>query len=165
METQLSRLESILREEVSAYAALVSRLPFKIALIKKNRVEQLERMVGQEETEQKRLFELGAARVACVQDLITTMPAGTSCTLSGILPHLGATWRRTLQELGEQLAQLVSALREGQATCTILLRTSLEFVDFTMQIVGRAMVNAQPALYGSEPAPAYAPSILLDRRA
>lgn len=163
MESSLTRLEGTLRDEIRAYTALVNRLPFKLALIKKQRIEQLERMVSQEEEELRQLAELELGRAATVRELCHLLP-GVEPRLAALLPHLPAARRATLTELGDSLVALTRRLREGHAEVAARLRTCLEVIDFTMDMVGQAVANAQPATYGGSPG-AYAPSILLDRRA
>lgn len=167
MEELLTALERAMRDEAAAYTVLVNRLPFKTALIRKNRIDQLAYMTGQEESELSRLADLERDRVTVVQELLVAMGLEGEPTLSGILPGLSLEWQGKLRPLGERLKDLALALRSGNETCRILLKASLEYVDFTMQLVGNAVANAQPAVYGggmAEPK-ANAPSILLDRRA
>lgn len=166
MDELLTALERTMCDEVAAYTVLVNRLPFKTALIRKNRVEQLEHMTRQEEAELKRLTELERERAHAVQELMPALGA-LEPTLAALLPHLAPEWRSRLQPLGDRLKDLAQALRRGNETCQILLRASLEYIDFTMQLVGSAVANAQPNVYGlgmAEPE-ANSPSLLLDRRA
>lgn len=167
METQLAALEAALRYEVSAYQILVNRLPFKLALIRKNRVDQLEHLTRQEEADLSRLVGFERERLESVKAILASLPPGTEPSLAGILPHLAPEWRARLTPLGERLRELVGALRDGHETCKILLKASLEYVDFTMQLVSRTVANSQPLLYGGadEETPLHSPSLLLDRRA
>lgn len=164
METQLMALEAALHDEVAIYSALVNRLPFKLALIRKNRIEQLERLTLQEEADLKRLSELERERMRCVTGLVAFIGSGVGPRLSSLVPHLSGAWRERLNPLGEKLRCLILALREGHETARVLLTASLDYVDLTMSIVGRAVTNAQSTLYGGAPS-VRAPSLLLDRRA
>lgn len=167
MEELLTALERTMRDEVAAYTVLVNRLPFKTALIRKNRVDQLEFMTRQEEGELKHLTALESERAAVVHELSSALGLEGEPALSGILPGLCAEWQAKLGPLGDRLKELALALRSGNDTCQILLRASLEYIDFTMQMVGDAVANAQPTVYGgglAEP-DANSPSLLLDRRA
>lgn len=161
METQLLALEATLRDEVAIYSTLANRLPFKLALIRKNRVEQLERLTLQEEADLKRLTELERSRTACVAELASRLAAPPR--LSAFLPLLSGEWNARLAPLGDKLRQHIAALREGHETAKILLKASLDYVDLTMNLVGQAVANAQPAMYGGAPT-AQAPSLLLDWR-
>jgi hypothetical protein len=167
METQLAALEAALRHEVAAYQVLVNRLPFKLALIRKNRVDQLEHLTRQEEAELARLVGFERERIESVQAILAALPAGAEPSLVGILPHLSSEWRGRLSPLGDRLRDLVKAVREGHETCRVLLKASLEYVDITMQLVSRTVANAQPLMYGGadEETPLHSPSLLLDRRA
>ncbi|MBO9540055.1 flagellar export chaperone FlgN [bacterium] len=167
METQLAALEAALRHEVAAYQGLLNRLPFKLALIRKNRVDQLEHLTRQEEADLARLLGFERERNQSVQAILSALPAGTEPSLSGILPHLTPDWHSRLAPLGDRLREQVGALREGHETCKILLKASLEYVDITMQLVSRTVANAQPLMYGGadEETPLHSPSLLLDRRA
>lgn len=164
METQLLALEAILRDEVAIYSTLVNRLPFKLALIRKNRIEQLDRLTQQEEADLKRLSKLERERAACVAELIPQLGSGVSPRLSAFLPMVPGAWRERLAPLGEKLRHHIEALREGHETAKVLLKASLDYVDLTMNLVGQAVANAQPAMYGGAPS-VQSPSLLLDWRA
>jgi hypothetical protein len=166
MDKQLMALEAILRDEVAIYGALVSRLPFKIALIKKNRVPQLERITQQEEADYKRLAELEKHRAEVVQEILALMPKGVGPQLTSIAQHVALSWRDRLLAPSKQLVELARELKEGHETCRVLLRASLEFVDFSLQLVAKA-ANAQPTVYGDAEPMTQVPtrSVLLDWRA
>lgn len=167
MEELLTVLERTMRDEVAAYTVLVNRLPFKTALIRKNRVDQLEHMTRQEEEELRRLTELERLRAEVVSQLLPAFGQGLEPTLAAMLPRLSPEWQAKLQPLGERLKEQAIALRSGNETCQVLLQASLEYIDFTLQMVGSAVANTQPNVYGggmAEPE-ANSPSLLLDRRA
>lgn len=167
MEQQLTALETALRDEVAAYTVLVNRLPFKIALIRKNRVSQLENLTRQEEAEIKRLAELERCRIQAMRELRRLISNDVNSTLSGLLGHVPLGWRDRLAGLGESLRKLARELHDGHETCQVLLRASLEYVDFTMQLVASTLAQSQSDVYGGtfSDGERRSPSILLDRRA
>lgn len=166
MEELLTALERTMRDEASAYTVLVNRLPFKTALIRKNRVDQLEYMTRQEEEELRRLTDLERERALVMEQLSSALGLAEP-TLSALLPKLAPEWRAKIGAWGDRLKELAHSLRAGNDTCQVLLQASLEYIDFTMQLVGSAVANAQPNVYGggmAEP-DVNSPSLLLDRRA
>ena len=164
METQLLTLEATLRDEAALYSTLVNRLPFKLALIRKNRVEQLGRLTRQEEEEIRQLQVLERTRAACMSELAVLLGPGVEERLNTLLPRLSAEWRLRLSPLGEKLRQLTRTLKEGHETARVLLGASLDYTDLTMSLIGRAVAQSQTTIYGAPPI-IQAPSLLLDRRA
>lgn len=161
LEEKLTELESLLRDELSAYTHLVNRLPFKIALIKKNRAAQLERLMAQESGEMEVLAGLERRRAELSESLAAhfSQPAAT---LRDLLPQVTPAWRDRLAPLGEQLRVKVEELRAGNATCQELLRLSLDYVSYTLDLIAQA-ATPDGMVYDGSVAPA--PSLLLDWRA
>lgn len=161
LDEQLAELESLLRDELSAYTHLVNRLPFKIALIKKNRAAQLERLMAQEASEMEVLngLELKRSEVSAAIARILPQPAQT---LRDMLPQMPEAWRKRLAPLGEDLRAKVEDLQAGNHTCRELLRLSIDYASYTLDLIAQAATPDGGVYDGSV---AQAPSLLLDRRA
>jgi len=166
MRDALGALEAILVDEVSLYRQLAQRLPFKLALIRRNRVDQLERLTHQEEADLRRLAELESVRHQAVDALLAHLPAGTPARLVELVLVLPEAWQTRFNTLGAELKGYCAQLQEGHARCVAMLHAGLEAIDITMSLVGQAAANNEPALYGRDAGTAMqAPSFLLDRRA
>lgn len=161
LEAQLTELESLLRDELTAYSHLVSRLPFKLALIKKNRATQLERLMAQEAEEMEVLSGLDRKRAEVSQAIARMMPLPAD-SLKELLPQLSPDWQTRLAPLGEELRAKVQDLQAGNETCRELLRLSIDYASYTLDLIAQAATPEGMVYDGSV---AQAPSLLLDRRA
>jgi flagellar biosynthesis/type III secretory pathway chaperone len=161
LEELLAELESLLRDELSAYTHLVNRLPFKIALIKKNRAAQFERLIAQESGEMQVLDGLERQR-AEVSEAIARMLPQPARTLNEMLPLIAPAWRERLAPLGSELRAKVDDLQAGNQTCRDMLRLSIDYAAFTLDLIAQAATPEGMVYDGSV---AQAPSLLVDRRA
>lgn len=161
LEAQLAELEALLREELAAYVHLVNRLPFKLALIKKNRAVQLERLIVQEAGEMEVLGGLESKRAELSAAIAARLPQPAS-TLRELLPQLPAPWQGRLGSLGDELRVKVQELQAGNQTCRELLRLSVDYAAYTLDLIAQAATPEGMVYDGSV---AQAPSLILDRRA
>ena len=161
LDDQLAELESLLRDELSAYTHLVNRLPFKIALIKKNRAAQLERLMAQEASEMEVLDGLERRRAEVSAAIAQHLPQPAQ-TLREMLPQLSAAWRERIAPVGDELRAKVSELQAGNGTCRELLRLSIDYAAYTLDLIAQAATPDGMVYDGSV---AQAPSLLLDWRA
>jgi hypothetical protein len=161
LESRLSELEVLLREELSAYTHLVNRLPFKLALIKKNRTAQLERLLVQEAAEMEALSALEVRREALAKAIAGNLPQPAE-TFRGMLGQVPAEFRERLEPLGNELRAKVEDLQAGNRTCQELLRLSIEYAAFTLDLIAQA---AAPEGMTYDGGVNQAPSLILDRRA
>lgn len=161
LEALLTELESLLRDELSAYTHLVNRLPFKIALIKKNRAAQLERLMAQEAGEMEVLSGLERQRAEVSRAIAQQMPQPAT-SLKELLPQLAPSWQNRLAPLGDDLRARVEDLRAGNHSCQELLRLSIDYANYTLELVAQAATPDGMVYDGSV---SDAPSLLLDRRA
>jgi len=161
LEEHLTELESLLRDELSAYTHLVNRLPFKIALIKKNRSAQLDRLMAQEAGEMEVLSGLDLRRTE-VSRAIAQQLAQPTQTLKDLLLQLPESWRNRLAPLGDELRAKVEDLQAGNQTCKELLRLSIDYAAYTLEVIAQAATPDGMVYDGSV---SQAPSLLLDRRA
>lgn len=161
LEEHLAELESLLRDELSAYTHLVNRLPFKIALIKKNRAAQLERLMAQEAGEMEVLSGLEQRRAEVSRAIAQILPQPAQA-LSELLPQLPDAWQKRLAPLGDELRAKVQDLQAGNQTAKELLHLSIEYANYTLELIAQAATPDGMVYDGSV---SQAPSLLLDRRA
>lgn len=161
LDERLDELDSLLSGELSAYTHLVNRLPFKLALIKKNRTEQLERLMAQEAEEMQALAGIDRQRAEVMAALSALLPAPVT-TLRELLAELSGPRQARLAQLGEDLRAKVADLQAGNQTCRELLRLSIDYATYTLDLIAQAATPEGMTYDGSV---AQAPSLLLDRRA
>jgi|GEM_PF-3407463 FlgN protein. len=161
LEELLAELESLLRDELSAYTHLVNRLPFKIALIKKNRAAQLERLIAQETGEMEVLSGLDLRRAEVSRAIAQQLPQPAQ-SLKELLPQLSESWRNRLAPLGDELRAKVEELQAGNQTSKELLALSIDYANYTLEVIAQAATPEGMVYDGSV---SEAPSLLLDRRA
>lgn len=161
LDERLGELESLLSDELSAYTHLVNRLPFKLALIKKNRAAQLERLMAQEAEEMQVLAGIERQRAAIMTALSAQLPAPVA-TLRELLAQLSGARAERLGKLGDELRAKVADLQAGNQTCRELLRLSIDYATYTLDLIAQAAAPEGMTYDGSV---AQAPSLLLDRRA
>ncbi|MBM3266024.1 MAG: flagellar protein FlgN [Candidatus Sericytochromatia bacterium] len=164
-----TRLESILEAEAKGYSAFLTRLPLKLALIKRGQVASLERFLAREAEEQQKLRAFERDRAVASAELAAEIGLPTGAPLSDIIDRLPAASRVRLAKLREALLERAARLREGNERCELLLSTSLEFVKYSMEVIG-SILNPEERLadmlYGPEQeGPAKSGSVLLNRTA
>lgn len=166
---ELARLEEILEAEAQGYSAFVTRLPLKTALIKKGQLAALEAFLARESEEQQKLRGLERERIEISAAVAVELGLPPGATLAQILEKLPEPRREKLSGLRERLIDQSRKLKEGNERCEILLQASLDFVKYSLEVIG-AILNPEERLadmlYGPEvPGPAKSGSVLLDRTA
>lgn len=168
MDAQLKALDAVLRDELALVRALVGRLPYKTAVIRKNLVDQLARITEAESADQQRLATLEQTRERALLDLCGTLGVTPTRRLIELSPALPAAWRAHFDALGLELKSTVEELRTGHQACMAMLRAANETVELTMSLVADRMRDSRVNLYGHTPREAATParsSVLLDWRA
>lgn len=158
MEELILRLEEVLKAEGNVYAALCNRLPLKMALIKRNQVQQLDRFVTQEEAELKKLAEWGQQREAMVSQLAERFSVAPRW--SELEKALPASLRERLSPSIERLRAQAETLKEGNWQCEQLLQAALRYIDYSVNLIASAF--AVPDTSYGEPEAQETPSLILD---
>ena len=167
--SDIARLEEILEAEAQGYSAFVTRLPLKTALIKKGQLAALEAFHAREADDQVKLRNLERARTEVSSAIAARHGLTPDATLAQILEKLPTEQRFKLSSLRDRLIEQSMKLKEGNERCEILLHASLEFVKYSLELVG-TILNPEERLadmlYGPEvPGPAKFGSVLLNRTA
>jgi len=168
MEAHLKALDAVLRDELDLVRALVGRLPFKTAVIRKNRVEQLARITEAELADHQKLASLEQARERALTDLCQAIGAPVTSRLVELSGWLPVSWQTHFDALGLELKAAVEDLRRGHETCTAMLRVASETIELTMSLVAERVRDTRVVLYGHAPKPQVSEtrsSVLLDWRA
>lgn len=167
MDAHLEQLDLVLGQQVAGLTALRNWLPRKIELIKSNRQDELLAFTQREEEQVSRLQAAESQRTVLMGLIALELGLDASLPLSQLIPHLPVSHQERLAKRRDQLNNVVAALREGQIQADGLLRFSLEYVHFTMDVFAQ-LASAVPAhSYGSSgdmSAPSSA-SWLVDRQA
>jgi hypothetical protein len=150
VQAHLDQLELVLAQQVAGMTALKNWLPRKIELIKGNRLAELEAFNQREEEQVGRLQQAEAQRQVLLGLIAMELglPNGGATPLSELLPHVDGPARDRLAERGNQLASLVQQLKDGQAVVSELLRVSLQYVHYTMDVFAQLATAAPPTGYG-----------------
>ncbi len=167
--SDIARLEEILEAEAQGYSAFVTRLPLKTALIKKGQLAALEAFLAREADEQCKLRQLERERTEISASIAESLGLAPGTTLTQILAKLPPEQRSRLSILRERLLDQSAKLQDGNERCEILLNASLEFVKYSLELIG-TILNPEERLadmlYGPEvQGPAKSGSVLLNRTA
>lgn len=169
MQAHLEQLELVLGHQVAALTALKNWMPRKIELIKGHRLEELEGFTKREEEQVGRLQQAESQRQVLVSMIALELGLDGSSPLSTLLGHMPAAVADRIAEKGNQLATLVVQLRDGQQDINALLRISLDYVHFSMDVFAQLATATPPMAYGygglGESAPPQTASWLVDRQA
>lgn len=167
--SDVARLEEILEAEAQGYSAFVTRLPLKTALIKKGQLAALEAFLAREAEEQHKLRQLERERTEISAGVAERLGLAPGVALAQIIDRLPAGQRARLAILRDRLIEQSQKLKDGHERCEILLQASLEFVKYSLELIG-TILNPEERLadmlYGPEvPGPAKSGSVLLNRTA
>ncbi|HEY9722665.1 MAG TPA: flagellar export chaperone FlgN [Oscillatoriaceae cyanobacterium] len=167
MNAHLDQLELVLANQVAGLTALCNWQLRKIELIKGRRVQDLAAFVQREEEQVARLQQAESQRQALMGLLALEMGLDAAMPLSELLPHLPEAYQERLGKRREQLRALVEKLREHQPLINELLRVSLDYVHFSMDIFAKLAAVVRPSSYGStgDVAAPQLSSWLVDRQA
>lgn len=167
MQGHLDQLELVLGHQVAALTAVKNWLPRKIELVKSNRLAELEAFNQREDEQVQRLQAAEAQRHALITMIALELGLDAQLPLQDLLAHLPASHQESLAARAEQLKGLIAQIRDGQALVSELLRVSLDYVHFSIDIFAQLAQAAPPTGYGDLGAASPPPggSWLVDRQA
>jgi hypothetical protein len=169
MQAHLDQLELVLGHQVAAMTALKNWMPRKIELIKGHRLEELEAFTRREEEQVARLQQAESQRQVLVSMLALELGLEGGSPLSTLLAYLPEAAQDRIAAKGDALAALVVQLKQGQQEIADLLRVSLDYVHFSMDVFAQLVTAAPPTAYGyggaAEAPPQSSASWLVDRQA
>lgn len=169
MQAHLDQLELVLGHQVAALTALKNWMPRKIDLIKRHRLEELEAFTRREEEQVARLQQAESQRQVLVSMLALELGLEGGAPLSMLLAYLPEAAQDRIASQGDALASLVMQLKQGQQEIADLLRVSLDYVHFSMDVFAQLVTAAPPTAYGyggaAEAPPSSSASWLVDRQA
>lgn len=173
IQAHLDQLDLMLGHQVAAMTALKNWLPRKIELIKKHQLADLEAFNSREEEQVGRLQQAESQRQVLVTMIALELGLDGKTSLSELLPHVPSTHRERLTTKADQLKALIQQIKEGHALASELLRVSLEYVHFSMDIFAQLATAAPPTGYSAGHAgfgdmdapPSASASWLVDRQA
>ncbi|HHZ16943.1 MAG TPA: flagellar protein FlgN [Peptococcaceae bacterium] len=133
----INRLTEILSEQKKLYERLLELSRQKQKHLIKNNLGALEEIVAQEEGLVLQVSKLEEGRVACFSCLAGEYGLNAESTLLEFLQHVAEHHRAQLKKLHEDLSGVLLDLRQLNQENTALLEQSLQFVNFTMDVLSQ----------------------------
>jgi hypothetical protein len=148
MNAHLDQLEQTLGQQVAGLTAIKNWLPRKLELIKGHRLQELEAFNAREEEQVTRLSQAESQRQVLLGLLARDLGLAAPPTLAELIGLVPAPYAERLQARREQLQTLTEQIREGQRTQAELLRVSLDFVHYSMDVFAQLATAAPAQGYG-----------------
>jgi len=137
MASLVQDLIRILEEETGCYKLLREMADNKKDVIIKGDLPSLQDMTQREQEMAGLLLRLEKKRTAIIEDIATvTNQSKEEMTVSRLIDLLdGQPEQKKLEQVGQDLVSEVVPLQEANQTNEMLLKQSMEFVDFTMNAI------------------------------
>lgn len=167
MQANLDQLDQILGQQVAGLTALKLSLPKKIELVKSHRLAELEAFNKREEEQVVRLQQAESQRQVILAMIARDLGLAHVPSLAELTELAPAGPRERLAARRDQLATLADQIKSGQALVDQLLRVSIDFVHYSMDIFAQ-LANARPKTgYGDDDfaAPVASASWLVNKHA
>ncbi|MDB5095595.1 MAG: hypothetical protein JWM80_16 [Cyanobacteria bacterium RYN_339] len=148
MNVHLDQLELVLGQQIAGLTAIKNWLPRKLELIKGHRLGELEAFNLREEEQVTRLSQAESQRQVLLGLLARDLELAAPPTLDELTKLVPAPYGERLAAKREQLKALTEHIREGQVLQEELLRVSLEFVHYSMDVFAKLATAAPAAGYG-----------------
>jgi hypothetical protein len=167
VQAHLDQLDLILGQQVAGLTAIKNWLPKKVELIKSHRLAELEAFNQREEEQVVRLQQAESQRQVILGLIARELELTRTPSLAELVELAPAGARERLAARRDALSALSEQIKTGQALVDQLLRVSLDFVHYSMDVFAQ-LANARPKTgYGSDDfaAPPPAASWLVNRHA
>lgn len=167
MQANLDQLDQILGLQVAGLTAIKLALPKKVELIKSHRLAELEAFNKREEEQVVRLQQAESQRQVLIGLIARDLGLEGTPSLAELVMMAPPGARERLAARRDQLADLAAQIKHGQALADQLLRVSLDFVHYSMDVFAQ-LANARPKTgYGDDDfaAPPPAASWLVNKHA
>lgn len=150
MQANLDQLDQILGQQVAGLTAIKLSLPKKIELVKSHRLAELETFNKREEELVVRLQQAESQRQVLLGLIARDLDLTRTPSLSELVELAPPGARERLTARRDQLATLAEQIKDGQALADQLLRVSLDFVHYSMDVFAQ-LANARPKTgYGDD---------------
>lgn len=167
MNAHFEQLDLVLGQQVAGLTCVKNWLPRKIELVRKHRLAELEAFNRREEEQVARLTQAESQRQVLLALLAREFNLPSAPSLNELIALAPAPFAAQLATRRDQLAALTAQIREGQELVSELLRVSLEYVHYTIDIFAK-LATATPATGyggGGDVVPTSVSSFLVNRTA
>lgn len=168
MSAHLDQLDLVLGQQVAGLTAIKNWLPRKIELIKAHRLAELEAFNRREDEQVTRLGQAESQRQVLLGLLALEFELPSTPTLEELIRLVPEAYQAKLHTRRDQLVALTQQIQDGQRLANDLLRVSLEFVHYSMDVFAQLATAAPAAGYGGSGdslAPTVGSSWLVNRTA
>lgn len=152
MASLIMDLIQVLEEETGCYELLREMADNKKDVIIKGDLPSLQDMTQHEQEMAGQLLRLEKKRIALIGDIATvTNHDEEAMTVSQLIELLnGQPEQHKLRDVSQKLIDTVRPLQEANKTNEVLLKQSLEFVDFTMNAIQSSRQPIATNNYGNK---------------
>jgi hypothetical protein len=148
MKAHLDQLELVLAQQIAGLTSVKNWLPRKLELIKTHKLPELEAFNRREEEQVSRLTQAESQRQVLLGLLARELGLDATPTLGELMALVGPEYAERLALRRDQLTALTDQIREGQALTNELLRVSLDFVHYSIDIFAKLAVATPAGGYG-----------------
>ncbi len=150
MQANLDQLDQVLGQQVAGLTTIKLSLPKKIELVKAHRLADLEAFNKREEEQVVRLQQAESQRQVLLSLIARDLGLDRTPSLAELVELAPTGARERLAARRDQLNTLAAQIKSGQALVDQLLRVSIEFVHYSMDIFAQ-LANARPKTgYGGD---------------
>lgn len=136
MDELIGNLINVMNEENKIYDELLRLSGDKTDIIVKGKVSELDSMVSIEQALIVKLGELEGHREGIVDDIAVQLGVKTSeLTVSELVKRIGEDRTRELQKCQTKLSGTLNNLKELNDINSKLVKNSLEFIDFSVNML------------------------------
>jgi flagellar biosynthesis/type III secretory pathway chaperone len=144
----LERLLDILAKECEFFVNFLKVSREKTEFILKRKTEELQSLTKEEENWVSNLKKLEENREDCIQQIGYSLGLQNELKISTLIPLLGGNEAQKLSEVQDELNNLIEELKNINEINGNLLKNSLEYIDFMLNIVSNAS-DVSDNSYGS----------------
>jgi hypothetical protein len=169
LNAHLDQLDLVLGQQIAGLTALRNWVPRKIDLIRSHKLRELEAFNIREEEQVTRLQQAESQRqvlLGLIAHDLGLDPASPP-TLSNLIPLVPSDVSERLNARRETLTGLTRQIQEAQSVADELLRVSLDYVHYSMDIFAELATAIPPTSYGDagDPSAPAVSSWLVNRQA
>lgn len=148
MASLIEALFSVLKEETDHYTTLLDMADNKKDVIIKGDVPSLQEITKREQELAGHILCLEKQRKQTLEDICLVLgKEPQNITINSLIESLQGEDKIKLKELNEKLTGILIKLQEENESIKVLLRQSLEFIDFTVNAVQSMSQNISNNTY------------------
>jgi flagellar biosynthesis/type III secretory pathway chaperone len=148
-EKQLERLLGIMEKELVFFKIFLKGSREKTEFIVQRKTEALQSLTKEEENWILNLKELEEDREKCIRAVAESLGIQNELPMSQMISFLEDDKAQVFTQMKEQLSNLILEIKNINEVNANLLKNSLEYVDFLLNIVSQSS-DVSDNIYGSE---------------